>query len=87
MKWEPRISLGNVLTIVIMALGGAGVYTQMERSNARQDEQIIAIKDRLAMVERATFRQAGDVATKLDQINTRLSTIEGFLRRGTPSPP
>lgn len=80
-KWEPRISLGNLLTIAIMVAGGAGVFVRMEVGDARQDERITSIDRRVTALEISRITAADRLATELSQINTRLSKIEGYLAR------
>jgi hypothetical protein len=80
-KWEPRISLGNLLTIGVMLMGGAGVFVRMDVGDARQDERISAMERRVTALEVTRISSADRLATELSQINTRLSKIEGFLQR------
>lgn len=78
--WEARISLGNLLTILVMVAGGAGVITRMEIGDARQDERISAMERRVSALETSRISLADRLADELSKINTRLSTIEGVLQ-------
>lgn len=80
-KWEARISLGNLLTIAVMIAGGAGVFVRMEVGDARQDERIAAMERRVTALEVVRISSADRLATELSNINTRLSKIEGYLQR------
>lgn len=84
LKWEPRISLGNILTIIVMLAGGAGVFARMEIGDARQDERITAMERRVSTLELSRESQAARLGQQLDEMNRRLATIEGFLRRSSP---
>lgn len=86
-KWEARISLGNLLTIAVMIAGGAGVFVRMEVGDARQDERIAAMERRVTALEVVRISSADRLATELSNINTRLSKIEGYLQRSPVTQP
>lgn len=85
-EWDARITLGNVLTITAMALGGAGVFVRMEVDDAQRDERIASIEKRVTSLETAGVASTNRLASVLEHINTRLSKIEGYLSRDGQGP-
>lgn len=85
-EWDARITLGNVLTIFIMALGGAGAFVRMEVGDAQRDERIASIEKRVTALEVSGVASTNRLASVLEHINTRLSKIEGYLSRDGRSP-
>lgn len=86
-EWKPQVSLGNVLTILILLGGGIGVWTRLEINDGRQDERINHIDQRLRTLEAARIAAADRIAVELSMMNTRLSKIEGYLTHMPASKP
>lgn len=94
MKFNQEISLGNVIAIALIVIGGAGTFARMESNDVRQEERMVAVAARVSNLERAaaegvrrrdeTLRQ---LQANLDEMNRRLATIEGYLRPRSTVPP
>lgn len=45
---DPRIDLGSILSMIVIAGGGIGVWVKLNRDNARQVEQIRSVRKDIA---------------------------------------
>jgi len=85
--WVNSISLGNILTMLAMAAGGAAVWVRIAVSDGEQGQKIVDHDRRITALEYDRNIATRELAAQLQSINNRLSTIEGYLRGRPASPP
>ncbi len=68
MKFDPTISMGHVLTAVVILAGGLGVYVRMEVRMAVTDQRLMAVERQVEKLDQI----AVDVAWLKRQTETRV---------------
>lgn len=72
--FAPWISLGNVLTIIVMATGGLGVLSVMNQATAVQAEKIRAADENIKRIE-------SDVKVDLSELRSEMKELRADVRK------
>lgn len=75
MKYNPEITLGNILAIVSVVLAASGAYATYRSDQAVQDNKI-AVLEKERVNDRADVReQLNSIQKTADQTNTNLQSL------------
>lgn len=94
-RFENTWTFGNTLTLLLMIIGGAGIYSDINASIRVQEQAVIQYREDLAEIRasasdndgriRALELGAGRIEEKLLSIDAALSRIEVALKEGRAS--